>query len=409
MQQKVLMIIPNLDFGGAQRVFHTHARFLAEGFEVIECSFNLENSPAFPTKNQLVSLDVPAGTTFIDKIYRFTQRCWRLYKLKREERPVMTISHLEGADYVNVLSLGKGKIILVIHGSKVHDEEMNSSYGWLRKRLLLPFLYRRASLIVTVSEGIRQELINTFKLPAEKIVTIYNSFDTLTLKKLAAQVSGLALEKSGKTIKLVTSGRLALPKNQLSLLHIIKVLKDESKVRVQLFFIGEGPLKNSLVVEATKIGLTTAEIGGGGHDLQQDILFLGYQQNPFKFYKEMDIFLFPSAWEGFPMALGEAMALGLPVLASDCPPAGPRELLLPDWEKEIPILNYPKYCPNGILLPIPKIENPDSIQLWAETISRVIQDNVLRSKMRESAQRRMKLLDHELVKDKWLNIHQLLV
>lgn len=401
------MLIPNLDFGGAQRVFHNHAKELSEKYEVIECVFNLDGGYAFPTGNRLESFGVPAGKSILDKMYRFIQRCWKFYKLSRTENPLIRISHLEGADYVNILSFGTGQKVLVIHGSKVHDQEINKSFGLVRKKLMLPILYKQADLIITVSEGIKQELVHSFKIPPKKITTIYNSFDLEHLNELANEPSGLSWRNDTNILRLITSGRLAPQKNQLSLLYVVELLKEKYRMPVNLFVVGDGPLKYFLKSEADKLSLSYAEFAEIEGDLNADISFLGYQDNPFKFYKEMDIFLFPSAWEGFPMALGEAMALGMPVLSSDCP-TGPLELLLPEWKKELPFKAYPKYCPHGVLLPIPAIEKPETIQLWADTIISVKQEKELRRKMGASAQKRMKSLDHHVMKEKWLNIEKLI-
>ena len=55
----ILMLIPNLGFGGAQRVFHDHSLLLAGRHEVTEVAFNLTEGHAFPTGNKILSLDVP--------------------------------------------------------------------------------------------------------------------------------------------------------------------------------------------------------------------------------------------------------------------------------------------------------------------------------------------------------------
>lgn len=403
MAQKILMLIPNLDFGGAQRVFHDQAKILATKYEVIECSFNLEGGQAYPSGNKMVTLGVPAGSNALDKAFRFLQRCWKLYLIKKKDKPLITISHLEGADYVNILSFGFGKKVLVVHGSKVHDQEIDSSFGWLRRKMLLPFLYKQADLIITVSGGIKNELVDIFKIPPGKIIIIYNFFEAETLKDCAKEPSSLPFELDRKGFKLINSGRFAPQKNQAPLLYIVKCLKEEYQLQVQLFFAGDGPLKQSLKSLAGSLSLQYVELNELNENTSADIVFLGYQQNPFKFYKEMDLFLFPSAWEGFPMALGEAMVLGLPVLASDCP-TGPLELLMPEWQHTPSIKKYPVFTPHGILMPVPDIEKVETIRIWSEVVSRVLQDAELRKDMREAAQMRMRLLDKNIIQKRWLEI-----
>src|SRR5699024_1749281 len=72
-------------------------------------------------------------------------------------------------------------------------------------------------------------------------------------------------------------------------------------------------------------------------ELENDVFFLGYQENPFKYIARADIYVLPSLHEGFPNALCEAMACGKPVVSTDCP-SGPREILFqnPDINMTLP-------------------------------------------------------------------------
>jgi hypothetical protein len=127
-RKKVLLLIPNLTFGGAQRVFHDHSLLLSQHYEVIECVFNLETSQAFPSGNQVLSLDVKAGTNFLDK---FLQRITRLRQIKKQYNVDICISHHEGADLVNILSRGDEKIVTWIHGRKRFDQYILAFWGSL--------------------------------------------------------------------------------------------------------------------------------------------------------------------------------------------------------------------------------------------------------------------------------------
>mgnify|MGYP003577282255 CR=1 FL=1 len=88
-RQRILILITNLSFGGAQRVFFEQSRLLAKEHEVVECVFNLADGHAFPSGNKIVSLNVPAGINVLDKIWRFFQRVTRLRKLKKELKTVL--------------------------------------------------------------------------------------------------------------------------------------------------------------------------------------------------------------------------------------------------------------------------------------------------------------------------------
>ena len=125
----LLLLIPNLGVGGAQRVFHDHSVELAKHYRVTEAVFNLDGGNQYPSTNELVSLDVAGGGNPVDKLQNFWRRVTRLKALKSRLETDVCISHLEGADYVNLLSKGREKIILCVHGSKLHDAEIWGALG----------------------------------------------------------------------------------------------------------------------------------------------------------------------------------------------------------------------------------------------------------------------------------------
>ena len=82
----------------------------------------------------------------------------------------------------------------------------------------------------------------------------------------------------------------------------------------QLIILGEGPLEAELKSNRHKI-----------LDYMQKVIFLGFQANPWRYFKHADAFILPSRYEGLPNVLLEALALGTPVVVSDCP-GGIREI-----------------------------------------------------------------------------------
>ena len=61
MPKNLLLLIPNLGLGGAQRVFHDHSVELAKHYAITEAVFNLEGGDLYPSGNQVVSLEVSGG------------------------------------------------------------------------------------------------------------------------------------------------------------------------------------------------------------------------------------------------------------------------------------------------------------------------------------------------------------
>lgn len=179
---------------------------------------------------------------------------------------------------------------------------------------LLSLLYRRTQRYIAVSEAIRSDMNRSFGIPGDKMVTIYNGVDLDLLARLAAEPApegSLRLSASaGCTI--VTSGRLTKQKGHALLLQAFSRVRREAPCR--LVILGEGELRGELEQLAAQLGIAG------------EVLFAGWQQNPFRLLAGADLFVLCSEYEGFPNALLEAMALGLPVISTDCP-TGPSELL----------------------------------------------------------------------------------
>ncbi|MBL0029969.1 MAG: glycosyltransferase [Rhodanobacteraceae bacterium] len=119
---------------------------------------------------------------------------------------------------------------------------------------------------------------------------------------------------------IVTVGRLCAAKNYESLLRVFFRVH-ELRPQAKLVIAGDGELKRYLFELSTQLGLRTVDVSSSQAEAatEADVVFLGHQSNPFKFVRHANLFVFPSLWEGFPLALCEAMACGVPVVSADCP------------------------------------------------------------------------------------------
>ena len=406
LSTKILLLIPNLGLGGAQRVFHDHSVELAKHYAITEAVFNLEGGDLYPSGNPVVSLDVSGGGGMLVKLQNFRRRISGLRQLRERLRPAVVISHLEGADYVNLLSGGPGKIILCVHGSKLHDANIRGPVGWLRKNVLIPLLYNRADRIVTVSRDIIPELIEGFGVKPSKLLTINNFFEVAQIEaKSQEPLSAAEAAVYAAAPVLVTSGRLTLQKNQAPLLDSFAALLLQRPVK--LVFVGDGELREALTTHARSLGLRVyadwEALVGLTPDF--DVYFLGMQQNPFKYLRPASAFVFPSAWEGFPMALGEAMICGLPVLSTDCP-TGPREMLAPATEPPATPLRQAERGVFGLLLPM--LTQPATLAadqaVWTDAIAALLADAPEQRRLGRLARERMQDFTRERIFGQWIQL-----
>ncbi|MFL5729907.1 MAG: glycosyltransferase, partial [Cytophagaceae bacterium] len=377
MEQRVkniLLIIPNLDFGGAQRSFAKLHAALEKKHRVLPVVFNTDTGVAYPMSGELISLEIRGGGNWIKKVINFFKRVSKLKKIKRERKINISISFLEGADFINILSKRSEKIIVSIRGSKLSDETIQGKIGWVRKKILIPFLYRRADHITAVNSGIIQELNDHFGLGAIKKSLIYNSYDIASIEKQAHEALPAELNFLSDKPYILFSGRLAVEKGIDKLISVYSRLTTRAGFRFVI--IGSGPMHNDLLNLCRKLDLKvyTPERDDLALSSKSEVVFLGQQSNPHKFVGKAEAFLMASSSEGFPNALAEAMICGAPVLSSDCP-WGPREILSEHYvPKEN--LSSAEYADFGILLPVfsKKKEGglDTSIQVWTETLDKFL-------------------------------------
>lgn len=400
------MVIPNLGLGGAQRAFHDHSVELQKRYDVTEAVFNLDEPNIYPSGNPLENMQVPGGGSTLNKAANFWKRVRRLRALKQKTQADVCISHLEGADYVNLLSKGKEKIILLIQGSKVHDRNISGPLGWLRKQVMMPALYKRADRIVTVSRDIMPEIIDAFGVDAGKVLTIHNSFEVERVWKQAQEPLPAAVQAVYDAAPvLVTSARLAIQKNQAPLLEIFAGLLKRRPAK--LVFVGDGELRDELTGKARALGLRVYEVWQQQEPLtpDYDVYFMGLQQNPFKFIRPADLFVFPSGWEGFPLALGEAMICGAAVVTTDCP-TGPREMLAPATATPVVPIRQAEPAEYGLLMPM--LTEAATLkadeQVWIDTIEQLLADPAERARLGQLAQQRMEDFTHRKIFQRWAEV-----
>ncbi len=178
-------------------------------------------------------------------------------------------------------------------------------WNWLYR-----WLYPRADKIICVGDHVLDELADTFAIPRSKLVRIYNPVDLESARRLA-EAGGNPY--CGKGPHLVAAGRLAKEKAFDMLLDAMPMVRAASP-DADLTILGDGPLKPDLLAQREALGLAGA------------VHMPGFQPNPYPHFKHADLFVLPSRWEGFGLVAIEALAVGTPVVATDCPGAV-REIL----------------------------------------------------------------------------------
>ena len=397
------MVIPQLSFGGAQRDFSKLSVELAKQYKVYVCIFNREENIDFPFGGFLIDLSVEGGGNIFQKTKNFAQRTKALNQLKRQYNIHTTISYLEGANYINILSRSDDQIIISARGSQLHDETITGLIGWLRRNILIKLLYPKADKIVALNYGIKKELTDNYKISHQRIHVIKNYFDITDIQKKSSEGVDACLADFFNNFVICTAGRLAPEKGYNYLIDIvsqIRTFRDD----VKLLIIGDGGLKYELFEHASQSGLHPCALWDNHwHTKVSDshLLFAGFQANPFKYIAKSNLFAITSSSEGGPNILSEAMICHVPVISVDCP-SGPREKI--STEASRPVVNIVKaeYSKYGILMPVlNQTNNEEAIQEWVQVILKLIDDKKILKRYAERASQMMSKYDISLMSRKW--------
>ena len=239
-----------------------------------------------------------------------------LAKYLRHQRPFALIS---AQYYVNVIAVW-AKILTRVSSTVIVTERLATSCDLGRsgklKDKLLPALMRHAYLkadaVVAVSKGAAEDLAKLLKISSDRIKVIYNpTFDSTILEKANEPIEHPWF--ADKQIPIVISaGRLTGQKDFATLLRAFARVRQETEARLAI--LGEGHDRSKLEDLAEQLGI------------RQAVALPGFVDNPYKYMAKADLFVLSSIYEGMPNALIEALALGIPAIATDCP-SGPREIL----------------------------------------------------------------------------------
>lgn len=311
--KKVNLFIGTLSTGGAERVVSNLSLNLSKKIKTNILIFGDKSKIDYPYDGELVYLDKYSHSSLLYKLKAILSRFIIIRRIKSLDKQATTISFLEYPNLINTLTSRSGRSIVSVrnHMSTKHNNGFKSKL-W---NSTIKYLYPKADLIISVSEEIKRDLIDNYNIKADKIKVIYNSYDIHGIKEMAKEEIEDKYSEIFNHPVIITAGRLNKQKGHWHLIRAFSRVK-EAIPNAKLVILGEGELESYLKKLASDLNII------------EDVHFLGFQKNPFKYIARSKVFAMASFHEGFPNALAEAMACGVPVMSSDCK-SGPREILAP--------------------------------------------------------------------------------
>ena len=169
-------------------------------------------------------------------------------------------------------------------------------------------VYSKFDEVICVSKIVKEGVEKKYGVKNAKV--IYNPINREKILKLSNE--NIEDIKLSNKYKLISVGRLSEEKGYDRLLRVFKNLKSDG-LNIELILVGSGDKYNELNKYILENNLTN------------DVTLLGFKDNPYKYLRASDLFICSSISEGFSLVIGEAMAVGVPVISVDC--QGPNEVL----------------------------------------------------------------------------------
>lgn len=300
-KKKIMFFIYRLSYGGAARTMMNIVNHIDRNkFEpiLVTLDFTFEYEQYVKEDVNLIKLDTK----------RLRSAIIPLAKLIRKEQPHILFSTIPNYNTIAILAklLSRTKTKVIVReaaylGGTCKENVQLRGYG---------LLYAFAKKVIALSVGVKENLVARYGVKNNKVQVIYNPVDLdyieqAMLEPIAEKHQSL-FSSDRKVI--VTAGRLVKEKDHATLLRAFHQVVQQ--VPSELIILGEGELEASLKTLATEL------------NIDEHVHFVGFQQNPYNFFHQSDVFTLTSITEGFGHVLVEAMATQTPVVSTRCSPGG---------------------------------------------------------------------------------------
>lgn len=343
---KIVFHINSLEQGGAERVVsNLAAQFVQDGYNVlIATEWQVENEFVIDKRIKRVHVGLHPEDESAPRVLKYYKRIRYLKDFLQKEQPDLLICFAKKVNYRGLIASIRTKIPVIV---SVRTTPVGH-YDSKADSLLIRWLFPKAAGCVFQTEGARDFFAQGVRENSRIILNPIND------KYIGRSRQGQ------RTREIVHVGRLVDFKNQLMLIKAFAKVHEKYPEYTLKIYGGDSHdgTKERLesCIKECKV-LENVVLKGASDDLAREI-------------ENAAFFVFTSDWEGLPNAVMEAMALGLPVISTDCPCGGPGTLI--------------EHGVNGLLIPIKDqtaleqamlllIENPESAEQMGNN-ARKIQD-----------------------------------
>jgi len=306
----ISLFLPNLDGGGAERaMLHLTAGIAKRGIktDLVLAKAEGEYLKKVPPQVRLINLN-----SHFPVIAQKTLALSRYLQRKQPKILLSALDILSAATWAKRLSGVPTKIIMCVQTNLSQQFKNDPGIMGRIRPYLVQKWYPLADGIIAASKGVAEDVSHLSGLPVNNIEVIYNPVVMPEIFPKAKEPINHPWFAPGEPPVILGVGRLVPQKDFPTLIRAFAIVKQQ--IPAKLMILGEGEKRPKLEALVQELGL------------EEDVDLPGFKENPYAYMANAKLFVLSSAWEGFGNVVAEAMAMGTPVVSTNCP-SGLSEIL----------------------------------------------------------------------------------
>jgi len=402
IRRKILMLIPELGYGGAEKSFLRLTHLLSEHHDVQIVVFQrhyAKGNYAQSEENLTLPITILDDQEERGRFSRWKNRWKNFSRLKKESD--ICISFLTGANILNASVFGKSKTVVSMRGSRHFDPNFSYSKRLLYEFILDPLTFMLSDRIVSISDGLTNELgLHVGKQTKKKIVTIELFIDAKKMIDYCKESVEDNIEKLVDQPLIIAIGRLSQEKGFIPLITVFSKLLVE-RPDAKLMIIGDGPEKDELTQHCIDLNVQYCEDINDTEN--SSVLLIGYRKNPCRYFKFANCFVLSSLTEGFSNTTLEALSAGISIIAVNSP-WGPRSILSEYPENISEPYPTKKATKTDYGLLMPRIDLSEYQEEWKTYLINILEQPKNQENILNISKKRLFDFDQSIVGKKWFDL-----